>query len=172
MSTTILGLVLFQITEERKHCLQRRDGVLILCRVHDEGYAVAAKACVAGQTDVASLMSESTDAWTHTQTNAHLSLTSCRQLSALCMHTCAATDNHIGINKCTHRHTKNHTRVQACLPFFWTHIAKHANMYACMHSHNHAHTYTLTHKYMHACTHTHTHMHARTHAHTLTHTHT
>ena len=71
MSTTILGLVLFQIPEERKHCLQWWDGVLILCRVHDEGYTVAAKAGVAGQTDIASLMSESTNAWTHTHTQMH-----------------------------------------------------------------------------------------------------
>ena len=90
------------------------------------------------------------------------------------MHTCAATDNHAGINKCTLRHTKNHTKVQVCLPFLGTHIAEHVNMYTCMHFHNHAHTYTLTHVY--ACMHTYTclHecMHAFTHTHTHTHTHT
>ena len=115
---------------------------------------------------------------THTHTNAHLSLTACRQLSALCMHTCAATDKHAGINKCTLRHTKNHTKVQVCLPFLETHIAEHVNMYTCMHFHNHAHTYTLTHicmhahihmlAWMHACMHAFTHTHTHTHTHTLT----
>ena len=82
--------------------------------------------------------------------------------------------------------TKNHTKVQVCLPFLGTHIAEHVNMYTCMHFHNHAHTYTLTHIYacmhtytclhecMHACmhSHTHTHTHTDTHTHVNTHTHT